>query len=265
VDEPEKFADAIWSRVSDGSSSGVLWIHGYTIDSTTWTALWSHLPAWTHNGIDLPGHGASPPPRPGTTLAEIGRSLAEAAVAGGIRHVVGMSFGSLVALEVALSRPNDFATLTLAAPTFAGGPMARDVGVRYMELARLYAERGAGPWMTELWMRSPPATFAHADASLRAELATVIDRHTWSELEQPGLGIVGLTRGRQDPRRLAISSARLLVVVGEHELPAFRETAAILREVRPDARVAELSGAGHLCLLHAPVDAARLLGEHWTG
>jgi pimeloyl-ACP methyl ester carboxylesterase len=57
--------------------------------------------------------------------------------------------------------------------------------------------------------------------------------------------------------------ARLLLIVGERELPAFRETAHILQALRPGARVAELPGAGHLCLLHAPGPSARLIEEHW--
>jgi pimeloyl-ACP methyl ester carboxylesterase len=171
----------------------------------------------------------------------------------------------MVALQVVLARPGAFATLTLAAPALAGGPVERDVGVRYMELRALYRRRGPGPWMTELWMRSPPDTFAHADPRLLGRLATVIDRHPWSEFDDPDFGSGGLARQPQDPAALAEASARVLILVGEHELTAFRETAAILRAVRPDARVVELPGAGHLCLLHAARDSARLLDEHWRG
>ena len=118
--------------------------------------------------------------------------------------------------------------------------------------------------MTELWMRCPPATFAHTSAVLRARLAAAIDRHTWLELGDPEFGIAALTRQPQDARALAFSTARQLYMIGEHELPAFRQTAAILREIRPEARCVELSGAGHLCMLNAPEEAARLLAEHWN-
>jgi pimeloyl-ACP methyl ester carboxylesterase len=55
-----RFANGIQARVRPGSLGGVLWIHGYSIDSTTWAELWSLLPGWSHYGIDLPDHGASP-------------------------------------------------------------------------------------------------------------------------------------------------------------------------------------------------------------
>jgi pimeloyl-ACP methyl ester carboxylesterase len=259
-----RFAGEIPARVQPGPDCGVLWIHGYTVDSTIWADLWSLLPDWTHYGIDLPGHGASPPLKPGTTLHELGRELADAAAEFGIAHVVGLSLGSIIALEVVLSRPRAFTTLTLGAPALAGGPVDQDVGIRYKELCDLYRQRGSGPWMTELWMRCPPPTFAHTNPLLRARLAAVIDRHTWLELGDPGFGIAALTRQPQNARALAFSAARQLYMLGEHELPAFRQTATILREIRPEARCVELSGAGHLCMLHAPEEAAGLLAKHWS-
>jgi 2-succinyl-6-hydroxy-2,4-cyclohexadiene-1-carboxylate synthase len=258
-----KFAGEIRARVQMGWRGGVLWIHGYTVDSTIWDELWSLLPDWSHYGIDLPGHGTSPPLKPGTTLKQLGQQLAEAAAGCGIRHVVGLSLGTIVALELTMSRPKAFATLTLGAPALANGPVEPDVGVRYKELVDLYRRRGSGHWMTDLWMRCPPMTFAHTSATLRARLAEVIDRHAWSELRDPESGIVALTRQTQDPRALAFSTARQLYLIGEHELPAFRSTATILSGIRPDARCIELSGAGHLCMLHVPKQAARLLAEHW--
>ena len=260
---PVRFAGEIQARVRPGPDAGVLWIHGYTLDSSVWDGLWSLLPGWSHFGIDLPGHGASSPLAPVTTLKELGQQLADAAAERQVRHVVGLSLGSMIALEVAICHPEAFETLTLAAPALAGGPVDRDVGLRYIELVDLYHRRGAGPWMTELWMRCPPRTFAYASETLRAQLAAVIDRHAWLELEAHSQSIVALARQAQNARALAGSSARPLFVIGEHELPAFRETAAILRGIRPDANLVELPGAGHLCILHAPQRAAELLAEHW--
>lgn len=259
-----RFAGELRARVRHGTSSGILWIHGYTLDSTVWGDLWSLLPEFSHYGLDLPGHGASPPLKDGTTLTMIGRLLADAVTRCEIRHVVGLSLGSMFALEVAVRGPGAFDTVTLAAPALAGGPVERAVGVRYMELVELYRRRGPGPWMTELWMRRPPDTFAHAGDLLRSQLARVIDHHQWTELAETEVGVPALARQTQDPYALVRSTARLLYLVGEHELPAFRQTAAILRAVRPDAQTAELAGVGHLCLLQAPQDGANVLAEHWA-
>jgi 2-succinyl-6-hydroxy-2,4-cyclohexadiene-1-carboxylate synthase len=263
MDDVHPFADGISARVRSTGDIGILWIHGYTIDSSIWEEIWSLLPGWSHYGIDLPGHGASPPLTRGKRLREFGQQLADAAIEHNVRHIVGLSLGSMIALEVAVGRPQAFSTLTLAAPTIAGGPNDGDVGLRYKELFETYQRRGPGPWMTELWMRCPPETFAYASPELRSKLAAIIDCHSWSELREPELGISALARQPQDAQGLLFSTAHPFFIIGEHELPAFRETAEILRRIRTDARFVELPGAGHLCILHCPHEAARLLAEEW--
>jgi 2-succinyl-6-hydroxy-2,4-cyclohexadiene-1-carboxylate synthase len=262
---PQEVSPGLVARVCPGPGDPVLWVHGYTIDSTTWGDLWSRLPGWTHLGIDLPGHGGSDPLGPRTTLRDLGEALAEAASRRGVRHVVGLSLGSMIALQVVLARPSAFETLTMAAPALAGGPVESAVGVRYRELYDLYQRRGPGPWMTELWMRSPPETFAYATEELRARLAAIIDQHSWRDFDRPDFGICGFARQYQNSDELTRVAARLLVLIGDRELEAFRKAAAILRGIRPDAQVVELAGVGHLCLLQAPESSARFLAEHWRG
>jgi 2-succinyl-6-hydroxy-2,4-cyclohexadiene-1-carboxylate synthase len=259
----EDFADGVAARTRRGPGEVILWIHGYTIDSTSWEEIWSQLPGWTHVGIDLPGHGGSAAAGPEATLREFGETLAEAAMRRNIRHVVGLSLGSMIALQLVLARPTAFASLTMAAPALAGGPVESAVGLRFMELRDTFRRRGRGPWMTELWMRSPPETFAHAPSSLHQRLASLIDRHSWTEFDHARFGIAGFAYQSQDAGKLAQSTARLLILIGEKELEAFRKTAAILSAIRPDAKVVELAGAGHLCLLQAPEHAARLMTRHW--
>ena len=259
----EEFANGIVARTWRGPRESILWIHGYTIDSSSWVEIWSHLPAWTHIGVDLPGHGRSAAVRPMASLRKLGETLAEAALREGVRHVVGLSLGSLIALEVVLARPNAFATLTMAAPALGRGPVEASVGARFLELQEMYRQRGPGPWMTELWMRCPPDTFAHAPQSLHVRLATLIDRHTWSEFDSPNFGIAGFAYNSQNVSGLARSTARLLILIGEKELEAFRKTAAILQAICPDAIVVELPGAGHLCLLQSPEHSAELMAKHW--
>lgn len=272
VDEAIAFAPGIAAlqrpaRAGNAAAqaSAVLWVHGYTTDATAWDELWSLLPQRRHIGIDLPGHGASAPTEPALSLRALALRLADAALAQGVRDIVGLSFGSMVALEIVLARPDAFASLTMAAPALAGGPVAADVGRRYQELHALYRARGPGPWMTALWMQGPPATFAHAGPALHRRLAAIIDRHRWSEFEPVGAGFQQWVRTRQDPAPLARSPCRPLWIVGEHELPAFRQTATLLQALRPDARIDELPGAGHLCLLNRPAESSALLTRHWDG
>jgi len=250
------------ARFQPGPGEVIFWVHGYTIDSSLWTSLWSKLPAWSHVGVDLPGHGKSSPPPAAQTLVSLGQELASAALSLNARHIVGLSLGSMIALQLVLSQPKTFATLCLGAPALAGGPREDSVGRRYGELAQLMSLAGAGPWMRELWMQSPPDLFTYAvrNPALRDRLIATIDRHSWQEFTGPG--ITRLATEKQPLASLGAIESRVLVLIGEHEFPAFRLTAQILEGAIPSCAVVELPDAGHLCMLEAEDESARVIATH---
>lgn len=256
------FAEGIRARVAPGGGDKVLWVHGYTVNSSVWIDLWSRLPAWHHFGIDLPGHGKSAPSVDGQNLASLGRALGEAARAHDIRHVVGLSLGSMVALQIVMEFPRTFSSLLLGAPALGGGPTDPEAGVRYKELLELYHQRGAGPWMTELWMTSPPAIFTYAARHRRLweQLKEVIDSHSWEEMK--GGGMRRLARYPQPLEKLREITAPTLILVGEHEMAAFKQTADLLRESIPTCEVVYLPDTGHLCMLEAVEASAGLINVH---
>lgn len=243
----------------------VLWFHGYTLDSSVFEPVWRLLPGRRHLGLDLPGHGRSRTLRSNESLVELAGEIAAAAQQHGIRHLVGLSFGTVVALQVALMRPDAFSTLVLAAPGLTGGPEEPEIQQRYLELGLLYRRLGPGPHMTRLWMSCPPDIFRFVlgNPSLTERLQRVIDRHRWSELAN--MGMLGLTRPAQTAGSLAAVRARTLVLVGEHEIPAHRECAAILGESIPGCDIALLPDGGHLAMLEQPESAAQAIEEHLRG
>lgn len=255
-------AAGLRARIADGPGEVLLWVHGYTLDSRSWATLWSRMPGLRHVGVDLPGHGISDPMAPAETLASLGARVADAARAIGARHVVGLSFGSMVALQVVLSRPEDFVTLCLGAPAMAGGPAVPEVGRRHAELADLHRQLGPGPWLRELWMTSPPDLFRHSlrHADLRQSLTALIDDHRWEEFVRPG--VTRLAIECQPVETLSGVRAATLVLVGDQEFDAFKRTAAILEQGIPDCRVMELPDTGHLCMLERPETSARLIADH---
>ena len=95
-------ADDIAMIRADGGGDGVLWIHGYTLNAGIWAELWRLLPGWRHIGIDLPGHGRSAPLAPGETLRGLARRLNRLAAEQGVRHLVALSFGGMIALQMAI-------------------------------------------------------------------------------------------------------------------------------------------------------------------
>lgn len=251
--------DDLAGRLVPGDADGVLWIHGYTLDSSSWEPLWKLLPGWRHVGVDLPGHGASMPLTPEDDLPSLGRRLVALAREHALRHVVALSFGTVVALQVALEAPRDFATLTLAAPSFGGGPQDPEVATRYGELERAYREHGPGPHLRELWMTSPPDLFKGAEhrPKLWDRLWRLVGRHGWWELADGSYGRLG--RQPQTRSDLARIRAGTLLVVGERELPAFKRSAELIRRAVPGARREYVPELGHLCLVEDPPRVAPLL------
>ena len=256
------FADGLVALEAGERGEGVLWFHGYTMDARVFADLWALLPGWRHVGLELPGHGASRPLRPDDDLHSLGRALAWAAQDAGIRHLVGVSLGTVLALQVAMERPEGFASLTLAAPGLAGGPHEPDVEARYLELAELYRSRGSGPHMTDLWMRTPPDVFLHVSRrpDLASRLREIVDRHRWEELET--LGTRALTEPRQEATAIGRVAASTLVLIGDDELPAHRACAAIIAEALRDCEIALIRDAGHLAMLEEPEAAASVIGPH---
>ncbi|MEV4377836.1 alpha/beta hydrolase [Streptosporangium sp. NPDC049644] len=243
--------------VESGTGPAVLWVHGYTMDLTLWEPLWGLLPGWRHIGVDLPGHGGSEPLRPGVTLPALAVRLAEIASAERADRVVGLSFGSCVALQMALEAPEVVRHLVLAAPTLGGAPPDPAARRRYLELMMLRRAGGAREQMAELWMSSPPDIFRGTEAhpELRARLREVIGRHSWAELDSGAMA--GLTAHRHSAEDLVRIRARTTVIIGDSDMPVFVDNAKMLGKMVAQCDIRTIHNSGHLPLLECPEMSAK--------
>jgi 3-oxoadipate enol-lactonase len=247
---------------ASGTGPPVLWLHGYTMDSSVWRPLWDLLPGWRHVGVDLPGHGSSAPLRAGCTLPELAGEIAAVARTVGAKRVVALSFGTSVALQLAIDEPGLVRRLVLGAPTIAGAPPEPGTGDRYRELAVLYRLIGPGEQMAEAWMRSPPDIFRGTERhpQLRARLRKVITRHGWDELATGAM--YSLSRHCQPEDALRRIRAATLVISGDEDMPSFIRNAELLGRVVGGCRVLSLAQAGHLSLIERPEAAADAIAAH---
>ena len=159
-----------------GDGPGVLWLHGYTMRSDVWQPLWGKMPGWRHVGLDLPWHGASRGLRDGETLAMLADSVVAYTASASVSHVVALSFGTILATEMAVRHPDACDSWTLAAPSLAGMPHEPAVTRRYLDLYEMYRtirRRTAydaamdGQSTGDLRGNQRPAKRARADASSR--------------------------------------------------------------------------------------------------
>lgn len=241
-----------------GDGPGVLWLHGYTMRAQVWEPLWALLPGWRHLGLDLPWHGESRDLRAGEELGALADTVVQHLSAQGVNHVVALSFGTVLAAEMAIRHPGAVASWVLAAPALAGMPHEPAVAQRYRDLATMYAARGPGPHLSQLWLSTPPAIFAGVNArpAVRERMRALIGQHSWRELS--GDGMRPLVARPQRASELALVAGRLDVIVGERDLLTHRACARSL-EVEAGARVHRIPDGGHLPLIEEPVVAAELI------
>jgi pimeloyl-ACP methyl ester carboxylesterase len=257
-----KLDDAFAARIRAGSGEGILWIHAYTLDSSSWVDLWDLLPGWNHIGIDLPGHGVSMPLGPQDDLPLLARRIGKLAIDRGVRHLAAMSFGSPIALQVALEYPGAFDSMVLAAPALGGGPHEEAIATRFRELVSMFRMGGFGPHLRGRWMLTSPSLFDGLEgrAELWDRLWRIVGRHGFWELaERTPLRFVSHPQTRNHLRGIEIPT---LVLVGDRDLDGFKRSAEWIRRSIPRCRRVDIEDAGHLCLLEAPERAAPFVESH---
>lgn len=256
-----EIADGLAGRVQPGAGDKILWLHGYTVDSSSWGDMWRRLPGWQHIGIDFPGHGASEPLANAQDLPTLGRRLGQLCIDQDIRHIVALSFGTITATQIALEFPTFFSTVVLSAPSLAGGPQDPEIAQVYVKLFQLYYQSGAGPAMRDVWMGCRVWAGIDKVPGLREELASLVDRHSWAEMRSFAMRV--FTHPPQEESALRHVQAAVLVIIGDRELPAFRTVAHTLQNVLPQCQLLELADADHLGMLQHPELAARAMEAHW--
>jgi pimeloyl-ACP methyl ester carboxylesterase len=245
-----------------GIGPAVLWIHGYTMDSSVWEPLWRRLPGWRHIGVDLPGHGGSDPLRPGRTLPGLAAELAEIAAKEGARRVVAESIGSMVALHMAIDDRGDLDRLIVSSPTIAGAPAEPGTDRRYRELITLARMGASGEQLADLWMQSPPDIFRGTERhpATRGRLRGVVARHSWRELRDGAM--YALSRHVHTDEALAGIRADTLVMIGDEDMPTFKSSARRLEATVRRCRVLPVRQAGHLCMIERPAAVAAAIAAH---
>lgn len=255
--------DGLGGRMVAGKGDIILWIHGYTLNSECWSSLWDQLPGYRHIGIDLPGHGISLPLPASETMTALAGRLGRVARDQGARHLVALSFGAIIALQMALEHPGAVETLVLGSPLLGGGPFEPELWRRYKELKAMFRDRGSGPHLSESWMAPDSALFRGTDRYPRVwdGIRRQVRRHPWWELADDSY--YDLWHQPQASSALRAVAAATLVLGGRDDGAAARQCSALLGRLLPACRQHELPDLGHLGLLEGTAHVLPLMREHW--
>jgi 3-oxoadipate enol-lactonase len=203
---------------------------------------------------DMPGYGASAPPREWTFDALAGAAATWIRGFGlGAAHVVGLSMGGMVALHLALAEPRMVRSLALCDTSPAFGFDGVTTAETWVE-ARLAPIRDGA---------TPASIAAGVIGSIMAPGATAVGAATAAMARIDPDAFAGAVRclPSHDVRdRLAEIAAPTLVIVGELDRETPPSYARHLADRIATSRYVEIAGAGHISNLERPTqfDAALL-------
>lgn len=272
---------------ADPPGPRIVAVHGLAGAATNWTDLAGLLSdRWATDAVDLPGFGCSPPPADGDLSVE---GLTRAVTAFVERvvatthapvHLLGNSLGGLLALQVAATRPELVATLTLISPAMPHHrlrPQALTVPLAGAPLVSRVVNRGAGRLPAErIVAASLRICYAHPERVSPARVAQAVEETRRREAlpyaaPATRASTAGLVRVFLHPgaARRAWRSARsvtapTLLVAGLADRLVDPAVCERLARCIPGASVLMLPDVGHVAQMERPDLVAAAVREHLT-
>jgi pimeloyl-ACP methyl ester carboxylesterase len=232
-----------------GRGEPVVLIHGHPFSRRMWAPQLEELSEdFRLLAPDLPGYGASPPVRGKITMRELADAVLGLMDAVEIRSatIVGLSMGGLVAMELALARPERVNGLVLAATT-AAPVTAEEAEARRAQAGEIEREGMLAAALAMAGRLFGPE--ARKNPELVAEVFTMMIR-------TPPPGAAAALRGRAERPDYSVLLRDVevpsLVIVGDHDSWAPDEVTDQLMGSLADAELLRFPAAGHMPNLEDP-------------
>lgn len=244
-----------------GEGEPVILLHGGAIDHRMWDDEFARLARnFRVVRYDARGHGLSLSPfgvyRHFKDLEGLMRQLELQRA-----HLVGLSMGCRLAVDLAIDRPDMVASLTLLSPGISGFPFDSEETTAYMQRIGAAFGRGDFPQAAEefvqAWCDGPKRSPEQTPPSIRQKvksmaIATVRpdrDLAQGMELEPPAMGRLGEVR------------CPTLAVLGELDMPEIHSIVEKIQAEVPGARVERIPGAAHMVNMEEPERVGRLMED----
>ena len=236
----------------------VLLLHGGGASGWTWRPVVERLRGYHALVPDLPEHGRSLELGP-FTMPDAARQVAELIrerAHGGQAHVVGLSLGAQVAVQLLASAPGRVASLMVTGTALRPAPVTallrHPIGRRWTTaLLKAYWPWRLRPWLLRANMRGfgiPDACYAEFAEDTRAMTVEAFWRIVFEE-----------SQGYALPPGLDGVQVPALVLAGEHEEASVIRSAADLVAALPRASGGLVPGAGHNWPIETPDRFAEVL------
>jgi len=245
-----------YREAGPADAPAILLLHGTGSSSAGYRAQLAGLAdgfrvvAW-----NAPGYGASTPPPADPTALDYAGAAAGLLDALGIARVaalVGSSWGSVIALNLAVAQPGRVASLVLSAPNTARGAMPAEARERALaELRRNVPQPGDDRRAVADRLLPPDAPLA-----VRALVERLRDDLT----AEGWLGAMHMMFTTDTPSLIGRAQCPVAILAGTQDRMApLEQHAAKLHAARPDARLHALQGHGHMLKLEAPTQFNTIL------
>jgi 3-oxoadipate enol-lactonase len=242
---------------TDGAT--VVLLHSVGLDRTFWAQASVVLERrFSILRVDLRGHGESPSPPGPWRLEDLADDVADLVSRLGVdrAHVVGQSFGGLVAQHVAIRHPGLVMGLVLSGTSCTTSEAERTI---FLDRARVAQAEGMEPvaraaigrWFTEAGMDLPVVAKAYRrllddDPASWAKTFDAIAEHNVLD-------------------RLGDVRARTLVVTGDADVATPPRFAEEMAAALPDCELRILEGVPHMGYLERPELLARTILDFLDG
>lgn len=232
-----------------GCGHPVVLVHGYVGDGrATWRSQLDALGGeFTLVAWDAPGSGASSDPPEDMGMAGFADCLATFIAALGLDdpHLVGISFGGALVLELHRRHPTIAATLTLVSAYAGwGGSLSAGVAEQRLEQALALADRSPQELVDTLL----PTMFSSKPSP------AVVEEFAASLLATHPVGFRAMARASAEDLRDALPAVDVptLLIYGSRDVRAPLSVAQDLHASIAGSELVILEGAGHVCNLEAP-------------